>query len=129
MTGRREFFLSSLFLGAVAMLLLGNQRFSNSMADPQSMAEVTALVEKLGLHCRSDREDGAIGFRLLISETPMSLEKANLLRFSGREISQGGWHGAVAAYHPLNLDTDLVVPWGKVVLYGDPVLIKKLTGR
>jgi hypothetical protein len=128
MTGRREFLLSSLFLGAVALLLFANHRSGTRPADPQSMAEVRALVEKLGLNCRSDRQDGAVGFRLLISEAPLSLEKANLLRFSERELDLADWHGVVAAYHPLNFDSDLVVPWGKVVLYGDPALIQKLTG-
>ena len=100
--------------------------------DPQSLEEVQAIAKKLGLHCRSDRADGGMGFRLLVSEAPLSLERANLLRFGGREESAKGranWLGVVAVYQTWNFETDLVVPWGKLFLYGDPPLIEKLTGQ
>jgi hypothetical protein len=100
--------------------------------DPQSLEEVQAIAKKLGLHCRSDRADGGPGFRLLVSEAPLSIERANLLCFGGREESAKGtatWLGAVAVYQSWNFETDLVVPWGKLFLYGDPLLIEKLTGQ
>jgi len=132
MHARKEVVLAGLFLGALALLLFGNRLLGPRSAHPRSFAEVRPLVQKLGLNFRSDRQDGAIGFRILISETPLTLEQANLLRFNGREHSdkwRTDWRGVVAAYHTWNLETDLVVPWGKIVLYGDPALIQKLTGR
>ena len=73
-----------------------------------------------------------MGFRLLISEAPLPLERANLLMFGSREESPKGranWLGVVAVYQTLVFETDLAVPWGKFYLYGDPPLIEKLTGQ
>lgn len=119
----------------VALGLLVNFVQCSRLADltnPQSLEEAEAIAKKLGLHCRSDRADGQIGFRLLVSEKPLSLERANLLQFGGREDSKKGrdnWLGVVAVYQWWNFQTHGVVAWGKVFLYGDPPLIEKLTGQ
>jgi hypothetical protein len=118
---------------SLGLLLNFTQRSRQTdWTDPQSLEEVQAIAKKLGLHCRSDRADGGIGFRLLVSEAPLSLERANLLRFGGREESAKGranWLRVVAVYQTWNFETDLVMPWGKLFLYGDPPLIEKLTGQ
>jgi hypothetical protein len=132
MPARKKRLLAALFLGATGVLLFGNRLVEPRPTNPQSFADVCPLVEKMGLNFRGDRQDGGIGFRILISETPLTVERANLLCLGGREQTSKGhndWRGVVAAYHAWDYDTDLVVPWGKIVLYGDPALIQKLTGR
>jgi hypothetical protein len=125
MLDRNKALLALLLLSAV---LLVNRWCGTEPANPQSLEEVRALADKLGLNCRSDRQDGTIGFRLLVSETPLTQEQANLLCIGRREKGRADWHGVVAAYSNLDFDADLMVPWGKVLLYGDPALIEKLTG-
>ena len=101
------------------------------LTSPQSFEEAKEIAKKIGLHCRSDRKDGALGFRLLVSEAPLPPERDHLLRFGSREESEKGrlnWLGVVAVYHPWNFDSDLATPWGKLFVYGDPAMIEKLTG-
>jgi len=133
MSGSKQYFPVLFLIVSLGVLLNFTQCTTQTeLTNPQTMEEVQTIAQKLGLHCRSDRADGAVGFRLLISEAPLSLERANLLRFGSREESDQGrthWLGVVAVYQTWNFDSDLVVPWGKVFVYGDPPLIEKLTGQ
>jgi hypothetical protein len=133
MSGPKHYVPVLALIAALGLLLNFTRCFHQpEETNPQSLAEVQAIAQKLGLHCRSDRADGTVGFRLLVSEEPLPLERANLLTFGSREESPNGranWLGVVAVYQTLVFDTDLAVPWGKVFLYGDPPLIEKLTGQ
>jgi len=123
MSGSKQYFPVLFLIVSLGVLLNFTQCTTQTeLTNPQTMEEVQTIAQKLGLHCRSDRAD----------EVPLSLERANLLRFGSREESDQGrthWLGVVAVYQTWNFDSDLVVPWGKVFVYGDPPLIEKLTGQ
>src|SRR5262249_44045054 len=92
------------------------------------MQEAIALAKKLDLHLRSDKE-GTLGWRLIVSRSLMTWERANLLA-PGWRVDRD-WVGTVAVYKDipgLELELDHVIPWGKLSLYGDWSLIKELTG-
>lgn len=129
-------FLPILFLIVSLGILLNFTRCTKQAepTKPQTLGEVMGIARKLGLHCRSERADGEIGIRLLVSEAPLPLERANLLCFGGREKSNKGrsdWVGVVAVYKPglVIVDSDPVMQWGNLLVYGDPTLMEKLTGN
>jgi hypothetical protein len=106
-----------------------------SPSGPQTMKDVKAVAQKLRLHCCSDRQDGAIEWRLIVSESPITWEHAGNLRVT-YSPEDPDWTGNVAVYRKLhgNMDSFLAesncaVAWGKFLLYGDPALIERLTSR
>jgi hypothetical protein len=99
--------------------------------NPQSFEDVMARAKKLDLHFRSDTEDGAFGFRLIVSRSPLTWMRANDL-VPGRRLDFD-WVGTVAVYKfwdvsGLEVELDQVVPWGTLLLSGDRSLIEELTG-
>ena len=88
------------------------------------------IAQKLGLHYRGDREDGQVQVRLLMSESPLTWERANRLVVGRRQDSD--WVGTVAVIQGLKafplVSHDMTV-WGKFLVYGDSALIRKLTGQ
>jgi hypothetical protein len=68
--------------------------------------------------------------RLVISDTPLTWERVNSLVIGRRQ--QSDWVGTVAVmlqvreFPPMS---DPMTPWGNFLLYGDPALIQRLTGR
>jgi hypothetical protein len=106
---------------------------STSPSGPQTMREVIAIVQKLGLHYRSDRSDSLIDYRLVVSESPLTLERVNVVAIF-RPPDHPDWTGTVAVYrkgHGIVMDvlpeSDTLVAWGEFLLYGDRSLIKRLT--
>jgi hypothetical protein len=101
---------------------------------PQEIEEVIAVTRNLGLHYRSDRLDGVIDGRLIVSELPLTWERAARLS-ACRMPEHPDWIGTVAVYRTTvgspTFDgyTDRSVTWGSFLLYGDPSLIERLTGR
>src|SRR5438067_10857353 len=99
-------------------------------SSPRQYEEVMQIPQQLGLHYRGDCEDGRVQMRLLLSESPLTWERANGLVIGRGE--QSDWLGTVAImqsvreFPPL---TKPMTPWGNFLLYGDPALINKLTGR
>jgi hypothetical protein len=88
------------------------------------------IAQQLGLHYRGDREDGEVQLRLLVSESPLTWERANAL-----VVGQGmhsDWIGTVAVirglkeYPPVSHQ---MTSWGRFLLYGDPALCEKLTSQ
>src|SRR5438105_310153 len=61
---------------------------------PNTLDEVAEIAGTLGLHCRSDRRDGAVHCRLVISGEPLTLLQANFLRFG--DPRHPCWTGTVA---------------------------------
>jgi hypothetical protein len=97
---------------------------------PRDLEEVGRIAQALGLHCRTDVRDGSYGCRLIVSEEPLSFERANQRQFG--EIDHPSWRGTVAACVPPRAYRDYVHPehgvhWGDVFLFGDPAVIRKLT--
>ena len=121
--------LPALLIVVLAGLLLAWIDLSTPLdarTGPRTMKEVIALVQKLGLHHRSDREDGTVGSRLVVSESPLTWQRANAFPMVPKKDSD--WNGTVAV-----LRGSLIVPdqqmeaWGDFFVYGDPSLIKRLT--
>jgi hypothetical protein len=102
-----------------------------SLPGPQTMEQVVAVAQNLGLHYRSDRADGVIDSRLIVSEAPVTLERAVLLS-PARLPEDPQWFRTVAVYRSQRYLTYFpgvyeLVAWGSFFLYGDPSLIKRLT--
>jgi hypothetical protein len=94
------------------------------------MNEVMAIAQKLGLHYRSDQQDGTVHARLTISEFPLTWERANALQLNPR--GQAAWNGTVVVFcrgwNEVQTMSDAQFKvWGKFFLYGDPSLIRRLT--
>jgi len=99
---------------------------------PRSLAEVARLAHRAGLYASSDRPDGRVVHRLIVSDRPISWLRANLLRFGAPD--HPCWAGTVAVCFPArvylaNYDPDFCTLWGEVMLYGDRAVIRRLTGR
>jgi hypothetical protein len=97
---------------------------------PRDVAELIPLVEKLGLHWRSDREDGDLRTaRVIVSEEPLPWEAVGALVPGDPDKSI--WTSKVAAYRKSpgpDIGIGNAVAWGEFQLYGDEALIRKLTG-
>ncbi len=100
---------------------------------PQSLAEVARLAAQRGLHvCSGDRPDGSFHQRLVVSDRPLTWERANSLVF--HRPNHPCWVGTVEVCFPLrkfldNYDPEQAVLWGQTLLIGDPSIIRQLTGR
>jgi hypothetical protein len=99
-------------------------------SSPNTLEEVAEIAHTLGLHCRSDRQDGALQTRLVISGEPLTLLQANFLRFG--DPRHPCWTGTVAVSicperYLCPRDVDYVAEWGAFLVFGDPELVRKLT--
>jgi hypothetical protein len=97
---------------------------------PQNLQEVIRVAEGLGLYHRSDRLDGTIVERLVISDRPISYERANTL--NNADPNRPAWEGTVTVTIPWRKFADFLQPgvtvvWGETFLQGDPTLIRLLT--
>ena len=127
--------LHTLVIGvaAVALTMSSNYRSRRvvpSPSGPQTMKEVIAIAEKMGLHYRSDQQDGTVYVRLTISEAPLAWDRANALVLNPRNKS--AWNGTVVVFCRVwnegqTVSDDRYEVWGEFLLYGDPSLIKRLT--
>jgi hypothetical protein len=124
-----KLYLPALLIVVVAGLLLEWTDLPaplDARAGPRTMKEVIGIVQKFGLHCRSDKEDGTVGSRLVVSESPLTYERANAFPMVPQKDSD--WNGTVAV-----LRGNLIMPdqrlqaWGDFFVYGDRSLIKRLT--
>jgi hypothetical protein len=109
---------------AVALYLL-----RQAGTPPQTLEDLARIAHRAGLFHRSDLADGHVAGRLVVSERPVSYERANRLRIGQPE--HGCWDGTVAATVPSNAyvyneDDQHTAVWGSVLLYGDPALIRRL---
>jgi hypothetical protein len=94
------------------------------------MREVIAIAEKLGLHYRSDQQDGPVAVRLTISESPLTWERANALTLHPQD--QSPWKGTIVVFRRDReglqpIPDDQFEIWGEFFLYGDPSLVTRLT--
>lgn len=99
---------------------------------PKTLKEVEELARRLGLYCCGDRADGSVRNRLVLSEFPLTPERAHDLRFN--QPTSPNWIGTVTvsinprSYLPSFLPGRSLV-WGELFVFGDPELIRKLTRR
>ncbi len=101
--------------------------------EPQTLEEVADIVGARGLYCRSDRQDGLILNRLLVSDEPLTMQRTCRFRF-GPPTPEAPGFGLVAVCHPAkqylpSYEPGRSVVWGDVLLHGDPEVIRRLTGR
>jgi hypothetical protein len=106
-------------------------------AGPRTLAEVARIAGRLGLHCRTDRQDGGASCRLVVSDRPLTFDRANYLP---ARPGHSCWRGTVAATLDGRRDYDdydrtvqdsrpgWSARWGDFYLFGDPALIRKLRG-
>jgi hypothetical protein len=100
---------------------------SDARTGPRTMEEVIALVEKLGLHYRSDQVDGVVGLRLVVSDSPLTWQRANAFRTVPKKDCR--WSGTVAVLRGFGgvicMD-EQTEAWGDFFVYGDPSLVERL---
>jgi hypothetical protein len=116
----------------VFYLFSGSLRTGPSVPGPETMGEVMRAAEKAGLYARSDRHDGLVIHRLVVSDRPIDYLRANLVRFG--VPNHHSWRGTVAVSwdarpNTANFDADCSTVWGDMFVYGDPAIIRRLTGN
>jgi len=131
----RRYLLPTLLIGVgvvslITLYIHRSWRAEPSQADPRTMKEVIAIAQKLGLHYRSDQQDGRVAVRLTISESPLTWERANALMLNPQDRSP--WKGTIVVFHRnweglQTMPDDAFEVWGEFFLYGDPSLIRRLT--
>ncbi len=131
----RRFFLPTLIIGIgvaslITLYILRSCRSEPSQSDPRTLKEVIAIAQKLGLHYRSDQQDGTVHVRLTISESPLTWERANALMLNTHD--QSPWKGTIVVFRRnwegvRTMPNDQFEVWGEFFLYGDPSLIQRLT--
>jgi hypothetical protein len=122
-------------LSGIAVCLLSLFIYRGGEQAPDTLAEIQRLALQRGLHCRSATLDGSLGYRLIVSEQPLSFERVNGLRF-GMPFDRC-WEGTVAVSYPSRswaIEFRLSEPgraarWGRLFLFGDPAVIRKLIGQ
>ena len=93
---------------------------------PRTMKEVIGIVQRLGLHCSSDKQDGTIGWRLVVSESPLTWQRANAFTMVPKNDTD--WNGMVTVLRDSWIMPDQrLEAWGDFFVYGDPALIQRLT--
>ena len=128
----RNWLLSALPLVVLVILLFLGRNQPPPLAErssPGSMKEVMAIARKLGLHYRSDRADGIVETRLVISDFPLEWERANT--FVMRRVNEADSSGVVGVLREVRgltlMPDKRLERWGEFFLCGDPALIARLT--
>jgi hypothetical protein len=133
MTGWKKYWPGLLVLTSITPFLFWSvsaERAGARRFGPGEFKEVMAIAQKLGLHYRGEHEDETVQQRLLVSETPLSWERANGLFIGSRMTAD--WKGTVAVFRSdreISLLPQQMTIWGQFLLYGDPALIKRLTSQ
>jgi hypothetical protein len=133
MYGWKTYLPGFLFLVAMTPLVYWSTPSKSSgvgPSNPRQIEEVLAIAQNLGLHCRGDRQDGQIQMRLLVSDSPLTWERVGQLYMGRGEHTD--WVGTVSVMQGVKKFPPMaanMTPWGNFLLYGDPALIRKLTGR
>jgi len=84
------------------------------------MEEFIAIAKNLGVQCCGDSRDGAVRCRLIISESPLTYGRVEIMMMD-LEIDSD-WIGTVAVYHGYSsyeFDSNRAVVWGRCFVYGD----------
>jgi len=96
---------------------------------PHTLQDAGRIAESLGLFHRSDTAEGVPTCRLIVSETPLTFERAGAIVL--REPTHPSLLGTVAVYSGahamgMNYDPTCSAIWGDLFVYGDPAVILKL---
>jgi hypothetical protein len=118
--------------GALAAILLIRALLTDGLQrPPRTIQEAVVIANSKELCCISDEPDGIPHVILVVSETPLTWAEAASLRVNSPK--HPGWRGvtkiqgsrSVAAE---NYDPTCSAVWGSLFVYGDPEVIRKLTG-
>ena len=128
---RRDWFPALAFSCALA-LALGLYTFLRrewQAPTPRTLHQVAQIADRLGLYRRSDVHSGVVNSRIVVSDRPLTWERANALHVG--DPDHPCWSGTVAAWtggraFPYLIDNERGVLWGDLLLYGDPELIRRL---
>jgi hypothetical protein len=98
--------------------------------DPQTLRDAAQVAVGLGLYYRSNRSDGVLIDRLVVSVNPLTYERANTLRINDPDLPC--WAGTIAVCTDPDQfgyleDHRHGARWGGLFVYGDPALVRKLT--
>jgi hypothetical protein len=103
-------------------------QYQRANAEVLSLAQVARLAEEMGLYARSDRADGVLGGHLIVSSRPITFERSAELHFG--EPTHRCWFGTIKVSVPWeSMEIDQWVRWKGLLLFGDPEIIQRLTGR
>ena len=96
---------------------------------PQNIQEAIGIAQNSGLYWGSDERDCVPVYYLVMSEFPVTRERAGDLRMN--DPGHPGWVGTVRLYSPWqsmlpNYDPACSAVWGEFFIYGDPRLVKRL---
>jgi hypothetical protein len=116
-------------IALVAVLI--HERHAAEPPGPRTLEEVVRLAEERSLHWRGDQDDGAFRLRVVVSDAPVTQAQANLLCLG--DLRLPCWRRVVAVYTPWGHSAEHLEPgysavWGELVVFGDPALIRRLTG-
>ncbi len=98
---------------------------------PQSLGDALAIADALGFYHGTDDARNVPTTRIVVSDFPVTRDRAGRLRVNVPH--HPCWHGTVAVFRGPqqmygNYDPHCSVFWGDLFVYGDPVLIERLTG-
>jgi hypothetical protein len=121
--------LAGLSTAAAVVFTLLCSRSDPRSPGPQNLEDVAQIAGELGLYQRSDDLSGKVTHRLVVSDLPLTFERASELRFG--DPAHPCWRGTVEACIPWKMyqsfaDPEYGVVWGEIFLFGDPALIRTL---
>jgi hypothetical protein len=130
--------LCAVVLGIALEVALCNFCLSSSPSfpdGPQSLEEVIAIAKTAGLHWRGQRDENSelsLNCCVVISDHPLTRYGANHLTVG--DPGRPCWVGVAAVYSgkkrwTANYDAEHAAFWGDMFVYGDPEIIRRLTGR
>jgi hypothetical protein len=117
--------------GMILALGLWPLRPDTKRQGPRTLEEAMAAADKLGLYRLADETEGALNRRLVVSESPLTRERAAQLRLN--DFRGHRWIGTATIYTGWesmmpNFDPACSAVWGNLFIYGDPDVIRRLTG-
>ena len=119
-------------VGVLAAVLAANHWSTRALPfPPRTVHEAVAMAGTLGFFCSSDEPDGVPRNGLVVSDRALTREALAELHMNsprdpcwiGVARVSGNWRSFMANYDP-----SCAVIWGELFVYGDPEVIRRLTG-
>jgi hypothetical protein len=120
-------------LGGAAVLAIVplHARWTDMLHPLRTVQEAREIALSKGFYCISDEPNGISCRILIVSETPLTWHDAASLRMNAP--AHPSWQGAAKIQSSRGIaaecyDPTCSVVWGGLFVYGDPEVIRKLTG-
>ena len=99
---------------------------------PQTIQQATETADRLGFCRTSDECDGVPRHGLVVSDRPLTRVQLAELRLTAPQ--HPGWVGVARVYRDWrsligSYDPTCSVVWGELFVFGDPRVIRQLTGK